>query len=133
MKTFKIDKFNKFVASLDNKKKQTIVKKRIKSKDRYLEKDTTIEFAGLNSPSIIYYEKIPLFPVFGKIEMSNFLYEADDKLLDMIQTVGLEHKFDKKGNLIDTEMDTLENLADLDLLEQIIEEDIEKYIKSEKE
>lgn len=116
MKVFKINKFNKFIAALEDDN----IKNRL-------------NFSSNNSsPSIVYYEKIPLFPVFGKSEMSNFLFEADDKLLDIIKSIEIDHKFDKKGSLVSSnieELDNLENLADLDLLEQIIEEDIQKLAK----
>ncbi len=139
MKIFKINKFNKFLSSLESESNNKILKhthSEINDDDEsnFLDSNsnsTDSDDLNSNNSSIIYYEKIPIFPVFEKAEMSNFIYEADDKLLKILKTIEIEHKFDNKGNLV--ESDSLDNLADIDLLEQIIEEDIKKLADSDKE
>ena len=116
MKTFKIDKFNKFLSSIE--KESEIFSSELSS----TKIDKHISYIKDNySPSLVYYEKMPLFPVLGKAEMSNFLYDSDSDLIEAIKTIELEVENDKYENL--------ENLSDTDLIEQIIEEDIEKITK----
>ncbi len=133
MKIFKINKFNKFLSSLESVNNKILTKTHSEfDDDDFLNSNSTdSDDLNANNSSIIYYEKIPIFPVFEKAEMSNFIYEADDKLLKILKTIEIEHKFDNKGNLV--ESDSLDNLADIDLLEQIIEEDIKKLEDSDNE
>lgn len=133
MKIFKINKFNKFLSSLESESNKILTKthSEIDDDDFLNSNSTDSDDLNANNSSIIYYEKIPIFPVFEKAEMSNFIYEADDKLLKILKTIEIEHKFDNKGNLV--ESDSLDNLADIDLLEQIIEEDIKKLEDSDNE